>query len=302
MAKRRLPSLSALKSFEAAARHLSFRAAAEELAVTHSAISHQVKALEAQLGVMLFRRGPQSVSLTEAGAAYYPVLREAFDRIAEGTDRVQAYETPRELTVQVYITVAISWLVPRLHSFQQRWPDIQVRLATARIAWDFDPEHADIGIVMSKPRENGLHWEKLAPATLYPVCHPSLLEGDSAIRTPEDLRRHRLLKVYTTPDDWSLWAAGAGLGPLEESESLVFDSYILAYEAAMDRQGVAIAVDPLARPDMTNGRLVRPLDLAVSRKEGWYLVCRPERVDRPAVRAFRNWMHGAMKAEPPSGE
>ncbi len=131
--KHRLPSLSAAKAFEAAARHLSFRAAAEELSVTHSAISHQVKSLEAQLAVPLFRRGPQSVSLTEAGKVLYPILREAFDNIADGADLVRSVESPREVTVQVYMTTAVYWLIPRLHEFQQRYPDIKVRLATSRI-------------------------------------------------------------------------------------------------------------------------------------------------------------------------
>lgn len=288
--KRRLPSLSALRAFEAAARHLSFRAAAEELSVTHSAISHQVKALEAQLGVMLFRRGPQSVNLTEAGQIYLPVLRDAFDRIAEGTDLIRALETPRELTVQVYVTVAINWLIPRLHSFQQRYPEIQVRISTARHSWSFDPEGADVGIVLSEPREPGVQWTKLCDCKIFPVCSASLLESLGRPPEPADVLNHTLLRVYTAADHWGVWFNQNGLELPKENPQLSFDSYILAYEAAMDRQGIAMVVSPLGAPDLDGQKLARFTDSEAVLPQAWHMVCRPERADRPAVRAFRTWL------------
>ncbi|MDJ0683121.1 MAG: LysR substrate-binding domain-containing protein [Alphaproteobacteria bacterium] len=289
--KRRLPSLSAAKAFEAAARHLSFRAAAEELSVTHSAISHQVKSLEAQLAVPLFRRGPQSVSLTEAGKVLYPILREAFDNIADGADLVRSVESPREVTVQVYMTTAVYWLIPRLHEFQQRYPDIKVRLATSRINWEFDPEQADIGIVLEAPTDPSVHREVLAPAQLTPVCSPKLLNGPIAIAKPTDLHNHRLLSVYTSPGDWATWFEKAGLDPINESDAVSFDGYILAFEAAIEGQGVAMALRPFASPEKTvEPRLTAPFGLVAERRNPWLLVCRPERLDRPAVRAFRTWI------------
>lgn len=289
--KRRLPSLSAAKAFEAAARHLSFRAAAEELSVTHSAISHQVKSLEAQLGVPLFRRGPQSVSLTEAGKILFPVLRDAFDTIAEGADQVRAIESPKEVTVQVYMTTAVYWLIPRLHEFQTRHPDIKVRLSTSRINWEFDPEQADIGIVLEPPTDPSVHRETLAPAILTPVCSQKLLAGKNGIATPKDLEKHRLLSVYTSPGDWSTWFQKAGLDPINESDAVSFDGYILAFEAAIEGQGVAMALRPFASPEKAvEPRLTAPFGLVAERKDPWLLVCRPERLDRPAVRMFRNWI------------
>jgi len=291
---RRLPSLSAAKAFEAAARLLSFRAAAEELSVTHSAISHQVKSLEAQLGVLLFRRGPQSVTLTEAGKLYFPVLRDALDRIAEGTELVRALESPRELTVQVYITMAVHWLIPRLHEFQQRYPDVRVRISTSRVSWDFDAEHADLGIVLQPPSDPSVHREVLAPASVTPVCSPRLLGGRNGISTPQDLKRFPLLKIYTAPHDWSAWFEKAGVEAVSESEAISVDSYILAYEAAMDGQGVAMALKPFGMPDLNvERRLVAPFGIAAERGDSWLLVCRPERLDRPAVRAFRSWIREA---------
>ncbi|WP_425406226.1 LysR substrate-binding domain-containing protein [Hwanghaeella sp.] len=296
---RKLPSLSAAKAFEAAARLLSFRAAAEELSVTHSAISHQVKSLEAQLGVLLFKRGPQSVSLTEAGRLYFPVLRDALDRIAEGTELVRAMESPKELTVQVYITMAMNWLIPRLHEFQQRFPDIKVRLETSRVSWDFDAEHADLGIVLQTPSDPSVHREVLARAAVTPLCSPKLLGGKNGISRPEDLHRFPLLKIYTAAQDWPIWFEKAGVAPAVESEAITVDSYILAYEAAMDGQGVAMGLKPFAMPDLNvERRLVAPFGIVAERSDSWLLVCRPERLDRPAVRAFRNWIREAAGAAP----
>ncbi len=291
---RKLPSLSAAKAFEAAARLLSFRAAAEELSVTHSAISHQVKSLEAQLGVLLFRRGPQSVTLTEAGRLYFPVLRDALDRIAEGTELVRSLESPKELTVQVYITMAVHWLIPRLHEFQQRYPDIRVRLATSRVSWDFDAEQADLGIVLHSPSDPSVHREILAPASVTPVCSPKLLGGRNGISKPEDLHRYPLLKIYTSPLDWQIWFAKAGVEAAAESDAISVDSYILAYEAAIEGQGVAMGLKPFGIPDLNmERRLVAPFGIVAERTDSWLLVCRPERLDRPAVRVFRNWIREA---------
>src|SRR6478736_7421388 len=150
MGARALPPLASLRAFEAAARHGSFRAAAEELAITQSAVSHQIAGLERRLGTALFRRKSRRVELTEAGAAYYPFLRDAFDRIAQGTGLVSRQALAGELMIQVYVTVAVKWLIPRLHRFQVAAPEILVRMSTNQLDWEFDPATGDLGIICTR--------------------------------------------------------------------------------------------------------------------------------------------------------
>ena len=158
MGARALPPLASLRAFEAAARHGSFRAAAEELAITQSAVSHQIAGLERRLGTALFRRKSRRVELTEAGAAYYPFLRDAFDRIAQGTGLVSRQALAGELMIQVYVTVAVKWLIPRLHRFQASEPEILVRMSTNQLDWEFDPATGDLGIICTRnPDRPNLH-------------------------------------------------------------------------------------------------------------------------------------------------
>ena len=164
-----LPPLASLRAFDAAARHLSFRAAAEELSVTQSAISHQVAELERRLGVQLFRRTSRRVELTEAGATYQPYVREAFDRIEQGTQLVTRGATT--LDVQVYVTVAVRWLIPRLHSFNTAHPETRVRLNTSTLDWEFDDRSGDVAIVCTRqPDRPGVHAIHLFDAQLTAVC------------------------------------------------------------------------------------------------------------------------------------
>ena len=210
MVKRALPSLTALRSFEAASRHHSFRRAAEELGITQSAISHQVAALEEALKVTLFRRVSRGIELTEAGAQFYPYLRDGFDRIAQGASLVSRAELGGDLTVQVYVTVAVRWLVPRIHLFQARHPGILVRFHTRDFHWEFDPAFADIGMISTtKPDNPDLAYTHLFDATLIPVCTPGIAQAGMGMRQPADLVNHALLQVYTAVEDWHVWLDAA---------------------------------------------------------------------------------------------
>ena len=287
---RKMPSLSALRAFEAAARHLSFRKAADELNVTHSAVSHQVKGLEEQLGVVLFSRAARSVVLTEEGAFYYPILRDAFDRISDGTRFLTATGSPDSLCVQVYITVAMRWLVPRLHDFQQTEPGMQVRLSTSYLDWEFDRNDADVAILYVRKKQPDLHYVPLFDAVMYPVCAPHLMEGENAIQSPKDLTGHALLRVYTAPEEWDNWLNQAGVPELTEAPGPTFDSYILSLQAAIDGQGIALVNGPWAKEDIRTGRLVRPFDYEVRRPGGWCLVYRKDRKNDAGIRKFQNWL------------
>lgn len=295
-----LPPLASLRAFESAARHLSFRAAAAELSVTQSAISHQVAELERRLGVKLFHRHSRRVALTTAGEQYHPYLRDAFDRIAQGTALVRATMAPtRDLDVQVYVTVAVRWLIPRLHSFTAANPDVRVRFNTSQLDWEFDETAADVAIVCTaRPQRPGLHATHLFDAQLSPVCSPALVHGGIGMRQPADLVNHSLLQVYTAADEWSVWLHAAGV-PAELGQSGArFDSYLLALEAAIDGQGVAIVPRFLAAADLRSGRLVAPFALQVPQPRRWYLVCRTDRRDDPRVVAFRDWLHDQVGDDP----
>ncbi|MDO8362382.1 MAG: transcriptional regulator GcvA [Actinomycetota bacterium] len=290
-----LPPLASLRAFECAARHLSFRAAADELAVTQSAISHQVAELERRLGVKLFHRHSRRVELTAAGAQYQPYLREAFDRIAQGTALVRAAAPGRELDVQVYVTVAVRWLIPRLHSFTTAHPDIRVRFNTSHLDWEFDEAAGDVAIVCTdQPHRPGLHATHLFDAHLTPVCSPSLVHGGIGLRQPADLVNHSLLQLFTAADEWSVWLQAAGVPVGIGRSALRFDSYLLALEAASDGQGVAIVPRFLAAGDLRGGRLVAPFALQVPQPRHWYLVCRADRRGEPGISAFREWLRAEV--------
>lgn len=295
-----LPPLASLRAFESAARHLSFRAAADELSVTQSAISHQVAELERRLGVKLFDRHSRRVALTPAGEQYHPYLREAFDRIAQGTALVRSLGSPsRDLDVQVYVTVAVRWLIPRLHSFTTAHPEVRVRFNTSHLDWEFDETAGDVAIVCTgRPERPGLHATHLFDAQLTPVCSPALVHGGIGMRQPADLVNHSLLQLYTAADEWPVWLRAAGVPADVGQSGPRFDSYLLALEAAIDGQGVAIVPRFLAAADLRGGRLVAPFTLQVPQPRRWYLVCRNDRRDDPRVRAFRDWLRVEIAADP----
>ena len=299
---RDLPPLSALRAFEAAARHASFRMAAEELGLTQSAISHQVSALEARIGARLFERSTRRVSLTDLGRLYFPPLRDAFDRMQAGTDLVRRARRTEELRVQVYVTVAVRWLIPRLHLFQARYPGILVRFNTSALDWEFDSDSADLGLICTRhPDHPGVNYEHLFDQRLVAVCRSDLLQAGMGLRQPVDLVNHRLLQVYTATDDWDAWLRAAGIADLRGRLATQYDSYLLAIEAALDGQGVSVAPHFLVAEDLRLGRLVRAFPVDALQPKRWYLACLESRVHDSAVAAFRDWLQAQIAADPVFG-
>lgn len=299
MPKRDLPPLSALRAFEAAARHMSFRAAAEELGLTQSAISHQVAALEEHFATRLFDRAGRRVALSEAGRVFFPFVRDGFDRVTQGTELLRRARTSEDLRVQVYVTVAVRWLIPRLHRFQAANPSVVVRVNTSHFDWEFDPAIADLGLICTASAERaGLQYDHLFDALLFPVCTPGLAQSGLGMRQPVDLVNHALLQVYTTANDWHLWLQAAGVPDLKGRAAAQFDSYLLAIEAALDGQGVALAPHFMVAEDLKLGRLVRPFPVEVRQPARWYLVYPAERrSDRP-IESFRAWLKAEIAADP----
>jgi LysR family glycine cleavage system transcriptional activator len=287
--RRQLPSLNALRAFEAAARHLSFTRAADELAVTQGAVSHQVKALEQQLGLPLFHRRNQRLTLTSAGEAYLPTVREAFDRLAAGTEHLLATEQSKRLTISVSPNFAAKWLVPRIGHFVEQHPDIDLRINAALHHVDFASEDVDMAV-----RHGEGHWPELDVARLcreelFPACSPALLQGAHPLRVPADLRHHTLLHLDHR-QDWQKWLDAAAVEGGDLSRGVVFNQASMALRAAVDGQGVALARTALAALLLLEGRLVRPFPLALPVSYAYYIVCPKATAARPKITLMRDWL------------
>ena len=262
--KRSLPPLNGLRAFEAAARHMSFTDAADELSVTQAAISHQVRGLEQRLGLKLFVRRNRSLLLSEAGQAYLPSVRAAFDQLNEATEKLLQKDRGGHLTVTTTASFATKWLVPRLGGFQRANPEIDVRISTGTGLIDFSREDVDIGIRYGRGQWPGLTAERLVTEDVMPVCAPSLLKGPNPLKKPADLKRFTLLHIGSFPDDWQVWLTAAGVKGVDASRGVSFDFPLVAYQAAMDGLGVALGRQPLVAPDLKAGRLVVPFDFKMA--------------------------------------
>ena len=290
---RRLPPLNALRAFEAAARHLSFTKAAEELFVTQAAISHQVKALEAALDLQLFRRLNRRLMLTDAGQLYLPALTEAFDAIDTATTRLRADENAGRLVVSVANSLAAKWLLPRLPRFRERHPEIEVEISAADRLVDFGRDNVDMAIRYGLGRYPGLRVDPLLEDTIFPVCSPGLLAGPVPLREPGDLRRHSLLHDEVSGDegpDWPFWLAAVGVTGAWADRGQRYSHSSLVLQAAIDGQGVALGRSTLVALDLEAGRLVQPFGPARPSSYACYVVSPPATAQRPKIKAFRDWL------------
>lgn len=286
---RRLPSLNALKAFEAGARYESFTRAAEELCVTQGAVSHQVKALEAELGIKLFNRERQRLVITEAGRNYLEVVRDALDRIAVGTERLVQSHTSGLLTVTTSPNFAAKWLVHRLARFAEAHPDINLRVGASLHHVDFAREDVDLAVRHSDGNVVGLHATRLCTEQLMPVCSPKLAQGRGALRKPSDLARHSLIHVNDR-NEWKRWLDAAGVDNVDLSRGPVLNQASMALDAAVAGQGVALARSALAAWDLIGGRLVQPLATTLSVPYAYWIVCPKATAQLPKIIAFRSWL------------
>ena len=294
----RLPSLNALRTFESAARHGSFKGAATELCVTHSAVSHQIKQLERALGVELFLRKSRSVELTRVGRSYYPHLRDAFDRIAEATDLAVYSRSHSALTVQVYSTFAIRWLIPRLSLLGEQHPDLQVRLVTSQSDVDFEQDDVDVCVMIGRRSRVNLRYDYLFSSRISPVCSPAMLESRSLNDDPTQLAEMPILQVYPSRRDWWLWLEANGVQGVDPDAGQQFDSYDLAMNSAMQGIGVALGMEPFVNRDLAAGLLVEPFpNGGIYVPSDWYFVCREEKSEHPDVATFRQWMLEQVAAD-----
>jgi LysR family glycine cleavage system transcriptional activator len=290
-----LPPLSALRAFEAAARLKSFSKAALELNVTPAAISHQIHTLEADLGVSLFRRLSRQVEPTASARVLLPGLSDAFAGIHASVRRLRAHNDTGTLTVTASPSFAAKWLVPRLHRFQAQLPDIDVRISANDNVVDLLQGDFDIAIRYGTGRYPGLHVELLLQNEVFPACSPRLLAAGPPLRTPSDLRQHALIHDQAVDRDplvptWAMWLKAAGVDGIPAAAGLSFSAGHLALDAAIAGHGVVLAYSTIAAGDLASGRLVRLFSLALPDLFAYYIVTAPGALERPKVRAFRNWL------------
>jgi LysR family glycine cleavage system transcriptional activator len=293
----RLPSLNGLRAFEAAARHLSFTLAAAELNVTQTAISHQIKRLEQELGLRLFIRKNRALALTPKAKDYLPGVRAAFNDLRLATDRLLRKDEDTVLTVSTLASLAAKWLLPRLSSFQVAHPGIDVRITTSSSLVDFRSGDVDAAIRYGRGHWPAVRAQWLMADELFPVCSPALLKGDRPLRRPEDLAHHTLLHSSGGfEDDWRQWLTAAGLpADISKQRGVSFDLSFMTVQAAIDGIGVAMGRTSYVQDDIAKGRLVVPFDIALPTDAGFYLVS-PEGGDEPQkLKLFRQWLLAAVQ-------
>ncbi len=295
----RLPPLNALRAFEAAGRHLSFTRAAEELHVTQAAVSHQIKALETWLDAPLFKRLNRALILSEPGQQYLISVRRALETIADATEQFVAGGGAEPLTISVMPSFGAKWLVLRLARFGRLHPDIDVRFTADDRLIDFSREDVDIAIRFGRGVWPGLRAVLLMRQDVFPVCSPRLVEGGpNPLKSPRDLRHHRLLHERPASYDWRTWLLAAGVDDVDPRRGPSFSHAHVVLQAAIDGQGVAMGATPLVDDDLAAGRLVKPFALTLSGEWGYYVVCPENRTDEAKIEAFRDWILSEARRDP----
>lgn len=292
---RTMPSLNALRAFEAVARHLSIAGAADELNVTSAAVSHQIRHLEDHLGMPVFQRSGRSLALTDAGHAGLPAIREGFALLSAAMDAIDSLGETGALSISVAPSFAAKWLLPRLSRFETRHPDIDVRVNASMQLCDFAREGVDVAIRYGAGSYPDLVAEKLIQESLIPVCSPDLLCAGSPLRTPEDLKAHTLLHDDSPDNDpscpnWEMWLRAAGVEMADATRGPRFNQSSLVLEAAMLGRGIALAKSTLAAADIASGRLIRPLPGHSPVGFAYYLVAPKAKLNLPKVSFFRDWL------------
>lgn len=293
---RRIPPLNGLRAFEAAARHLSFSRAAEELFVTPAAISHQIKGLEDFLGVTLFKRMPRAVILTEEAQMVLPIITEAFDRLDQAAGLLMDNKASGVLTVTSAPTFAAKWLLPNLDSFTEKYPDISVRLDARLDTVDFDRDGVDVGVRLGSGKYPGMRTDRLFAETVAVVCHPKVMEGPHPLHEPSDLKHHTLLhvdwgkKLEGPVPDWAMWLKSAGVDDVDPTKGPVFTVEDMAIAAAVRGNGIALASVYAVRDEINKGNLVVPFARKIEATASYWVVAPERTADNAKVKAFREWI------------
>jgi LysR family transcriptional regulator, glycine cleavage system transcriptional activator len=290
------PGLRTLRAFDAAARHLSFTRAADEVGVTPAAISNQIKEMEDQLGVELFIRTSRSMRLTREGEILRVAASESLETLAKALHRIKRLENRNQIRVSSTPSVAAKWLVPRLDGFLEAFPSADVRIDVSNTLVDFDRDDVDVAIRFGAGKYPGLRTDLLFQDSLSPVCSPSLITRERPLETPKDLLRHTLIHLDWQASgspwpNWRMWMQAAGIKEFDDKRGLHFGQTSLTIQAAIDGQGVALGDSNLVADDLASGRLVKPFELSLKAPDSfsYYVITRLNTEDAPLVNAFRDW-------------
>ncbi|TGU91158.1 transcriptional regulator GcvA [Mesorhizobium sp. M00.F.Ca.ET.151.01.1.1] len=293
-----LPGTRALRTLEAAARHLNFTRAADELGLTPAAVSHQIKEIEDQLGMVLFTRTSRTIRLTEAGTVLYEAAIDTLDLLGRAVMRARKMARGTEfLKVTLDAQFAAKWLMRRVENFRKLRPGIELRFDIAYGLRDFDLDDVDVGIRFGAGKYPGLCAHRLFDNIIIPVCSPGLLASGPPLREPRDLFNHTLAHIEwarqgVTWPNWRMWMAAAGINDFDDSRTVVFGTSTDAVQAALDGNAVALADFAMVANDLSEGRLVRPFELSirVAPEFAYFLVYPQATAEDPRIVAFREWI------------
>ncbi|MBD3641914.1 MAG: transcriptional regulator GcvA [Marinobacter sp.] len=292
---RRLPPLNALKTFEASARNKSFSGAAEELFVTASAVSHQVKTLENYLGVELFNRSKRKVTLTPQGEQYLVSVRHAFDEMEMATHRLSVNQGTSVVQISVAPNFLTRWLMPKMSRFRELYPDVELQISASLGLLDFNRSSTDMAVYYGDGEWDDIEVHFLRKVMLVPVCSPRLLEGDIPLSEPADLCHHTLIYVSKRKWEWDSWLKQAGVEFLTPRSSMQLSSGQLTTAAAQENLGVALADPTLITREIKGGSLVVPFNIQLNTKKAFYLVYRKHRPLTRGMEVFKDWLMDEMR-------
>jgi LysR family transcriptional regulator, glycine cleavage system transcriptional activator len=293
---KRIP-VGPLRAFDVAARNLNLTAAAEEMNVTHAAVSRQVKQLEQRLGVQLFERLPRGLKLTVHGALLAEGTREAFDRLATAIEDVSAPAVRRKLTISTFSSLATRWLMPRVQSFATLFPETDLQVSTTARLVDFSREDVDVAVRFGGGEYPGMHVRPMFKPKEIVVAAPSLLKRGPPLKTYADLKGHTLLHddAYRT---WTHWLDAVGAKGVNPRRGIICGDRNSMLAAALEGQGIGITSDLFAANDLKSGRLVKVFDAEVSATFGIYAVCLPRRLNDPLISGTMDWLVREAQSSP----
>ncbi len=290
-----MPPLKPLRVFESAARNESFSAAAQELFITSSAVSHQIKALEQYLGLSLFDRKKRKAELTPIGEKYFTSVRQVFNELEVATQRIVDNPETDIVTISVAPNFLVRWMMPRMKSFQQQYPDIELQISASTGLIDFNKTNVDMAVYYGHGDWHDIEVAFLNHVYLVPVCSPRLLDTEHPLKTPEDLKRHTLIHVGKRLHEWSEWLEIAKVKNKGFGHGLQLSSSQLATAAAQEGLGVALGDSTLSSEEIAQGKLIMPFDIQLDTHKSFYLVYQKGKPVSSSMQAFKNWVIEEMQ-------
>ncbi len=294
--------MAALRAFEAAAQWSSFKLAATQLHRTPSAISHQIRQLEEELGTRLFHREPGGLRLTDAGETYLATVHEALDQLTEATTRLRRRGGAGPVSISLFPSFAVRWLIPRLNDFREQHPEVDLALVNSLRQADFEHDDIDAAIRFGTGDWPSLQADPLMVETCFPVCSPAVAAGPPSLRNPGDLARIELLHNAAHPAEWRAWLDAAGITDVDAESGPVFDASNEVLAAAVNGMGVALGRRPLIDDELRSGRLIAPFDQQVQTPGRYWLVAPRATAEEPGLSAFRGWLLDRVAVEYPECE